>query len=77
MIYFGASLTGLAGLGGGAETLHDTSDYAIPVHGEARGLPHVELEIRQDLIADADGQRQWALRLARLLPPLEARFATA
>ncbi len=55
----------------------DTSDYAIPVHGEARGLPHVELEIRQDLIADADGQRQWALRLARLLPPLAARFATA
>ena len=49
----------------------------IPVHGEARGLPHVELEIRQDLIADADGQRQWALRLARLLPPLAARFATA
>ena len=28
-----------------------------------------------DLIADADGQRQWALRLARLLPPLAARFA--
>lgn len=55
----------------------DTSDYAIPVHGEARGLPHVELEIRQDLIADADGQRQWALRLARLLPPLATRFATA
>ena len=55
----------------------DTSDYAIPVHGEARGLPHVELEIRQDLIADADGQRQWALRLARLLPPLAARFAAA
>lgn len=29
MVYFGASLTGLAGLSGGAETLHDTSDYAI------------------------------------------------
>ena len=41
-----------------------------------RGLPHVELEIRQDLIADAAGQYAWAQRLARLLPPL-ARLATA
>ena len=31
----------------------DQSDYTVPVHGEARALPHVELEIRQDLIADA------------------------
>jgi predicted N-formylglutamate amidohydrolase len=53
----------------------DTSDYAIPVHGESRGLPHVEIEIRQDLIADDDGQRAWALRLARLLPPLARMFA--
>ncbi|WP_022972029.1 N-formylglutamate amidohydrolase [Xanthomonas maliensis] len=48
----------------------DATDYAIPVHGERRGLPHVELEIRQDLIADAAGQLAWAQRLARLLPPL-------
>ena len=55
----------------------DTSDYAVPVHGEARGLPHVELEIRQDLIADDAGQRQWAQRLSRLLRSLEPRFAEA
>ncbi|WP_372391640.1 N-formylglutamate amidohydrolase [Xanthomonas sp. NCPPB 3582] len=48
----------------------DATDYAIPVHGEGRGLPHVELEIRQDLIADTAGQTAWAQRLARLLPPL-------
>ncbi|WP_184376204.1 MULTISPECIES: N-formylglutamate amidohydrolase [Xanthomonas] len=48
----------------------DASDYAIPVYGEGRGLPHVELEIRQDLIADAAGQHAWAQRLARILPPL-------
>ncbi|MCL1551483.1 N-formylglutamate amidohydrolase [Xanthomonas nasturtii] len=48
----------------------DTSDYAIPVYGEGRGLLHVELEIRQDLIADAAGQHTWAARLARILPPL-------
>jgi predicted N-formylglutamate amidohydrolase len=29
----------------------------IPVHGERRGLPHVEIEIRQDLIAHTSGQR--------------------
>jgi len=53
----------------------DASDYAINVHGERRGLPHVELEIRQDLIADADGQALWALRLQRLFAQLEPAFA--
>jgi predicted N-formylglutamate amidohydrolase len=48
----------------------DATDYAIPVHGEERGLLHVELEIRQDLIADAPGQEEWAERLARILPAL-------
>jgi predicted N-formylglutamate amidohydrolase len=46
----------------------DLTDYTVPVHGERRGLPHVELEIRQDLIADEDGQRRWAELLFRLLP---------
>ncbi len=46
----------------------DTSDYTIPVHGERRGLPHVLVEIRQDLIAAPPGQKNWAKRLARLLP---------
>src|ERR1700720_4524324 len=45
----------------------DLSDYTVPVHGEGRGLPHVEIEIRQDLIADAAGQAAWAARFARLL----------
>ena len=46
----------------------DESDYTIPVHGERRGLHHVAIEIRQDLITGEDGQRLWAARLARLLP---------
>lgn len=50
----------------------DETDYGIPEYGERRGLPHVELEIRQDLIADAAGQREWALRLARMLRQIEA-----
>jgi predicted N-formylglutamate amidohydrolase len=46
----------------------DDSDYSVNHHGAARDLPHVELEIRQDLIADEAGQIAWAQRLARLLP---------
>ena len=46
----------------------DASDYTIPIHAERRGLHHVLVEIRQDLIADKGGQRAWALRLARVLP---------
>lgn len=35
-------------------------------HAEAEGRPYVGIEVRQDLIADAAGQAQWAERLARL-----------
>ena len=42
----------------------DDSDYGIPTHGEKRGLPHIEIEIRQDLIATPDTQKAWATRFA-------------
>ena len=45
----------------------EDSDYSIPTHGETRGLPHIEIEIRQDLIATPAGQAAWADRFARLL----------
>jgi len=48
--------------------LSDESDYTVPVHAEQRGLPYVELEIRQDLVADRAGQRWWAQLLASALP---------
>ena len=35
--------------------IEDASDYTIPVHAEPRGLPHVLLEVRNDLLADASG----------------------
>lgn len=44
----------------------DATDYAIPVHAERRGLVHTGIEIRQDLIADESGQREWAERLTRV-----------
>ena len=53
------------------------SDYTAPVHGEARALPHVEIEIRQDLIVAATGQAAWATRLARLLPAADTRLREA
>jgi predicted N-formylglutamate amidohydrolase len=49
----------------------DDSDYTIPIHGERRSIPHVELEIRQDLLADESGRTAWALRLARALAQAE------
>jgi predicted N-formylglutamate amidohydrolase len=52
----------------------DLTDYTVPVHGERRGLPHVEIEIRQDLITEPAGQREWAERLARLLPAAHSEF---
>ncbi len=74
-VALGKALEGEGGLSVGYNEpydLSDETDHSIPEHGERRGLPHVELEIRQDLIADAAGQQQWAARLARLLPPLLA-----
>jgi predicted N-formylglutamate amidohydrolase len=52
----------------------DTSDYTAPVHGEARGLDHVEIEIRQDLIAEPAGQADWAMRMARVLVEADKRL---
>lgn len=46
----------------------DEGDYGIPVHAEARGLPNVLIELRQDEIAEPCGQQRWAARLAALLP---------
>lgn len=43
------------------------NDYSIPVHGEARGLPYIEIEIRQDQIGAAEGQSIWAERLTPVL----------
>jgi len=52
----------------------DETDYTIPRHGEGRGLPHVEIEIRQDLVSDAAGQSTWAKRIAGALLDAEQAF---
>jgi predicted N-formylglutamate amidohydrolase len=45
---------------------HD-ADYAIPIHGQARGLDAILVEIRQDLIDRPSCARGWADRLALAL----------
>jgi predicted N-formylglutamate amidohydrolase len=45
----------------------DDGDYTLLVHGEQRGLLHVELEIRQDLLANEHDQHAMSARLARAL----------
>jgi len=55
-------------------TVDDETDYTIPVHGERRGIAHVAIEIRQDLIGAETGQRQWAARLADALPKAAAKI---
>lgn len=47
--------------------IEDDGDHTVPVHGEARGLDAVLIEIRQDLIGHADGQTEWVKRLAPAL----------
>jgi predicted N-formylglutamate amidohydrolase len=53
----------------------DDTDYTLPHHGQARGLPHVGLEIRQDLIADDAGQKTWGGRLASLFKQASTQLA--
>ena len=45
----------------------DADDYTVPVHGDARGLPSVLVEVRHDLIATHVGVREWGDRLTRSL----------
>jgi predicted N-formylglutamate amidohydrolase len=52
--------------------VREGSDYTIPVHGAARGLLHTGIEIRQDLITEEVGQREWSERLARIFKMLES-----
>ena len=44
----------------------------LNVHGMKRGLPHVLIEFRNDLIADETGQQEWA---GKILPALNAAIS--
>lgn len=54
--------------------------HTLNLHAEPRGIPYAMLEIRNDLIAQAAGQEQWAKRLAEVLgalPVAQARRAAS
>jgi predicted N-formylglutamate amidohydrolase len=46
-------------------------------HGTMNGLPHVLIEVRQDLIADANGVERWAERLYLVLKEAIAAMGAA
>ena len=52
----------------------DATDYTIPIHGEGRGVLHVEIEVRHDMIEDAEGQQAWAARLSDFLAHAAGRL---
>lgn len=54
-------------------TVNMQADYTVPVHAEAGGVAYVEIEIRQDLIGDAAGQRHWARLLEGIFPEAVVR----
>jgi predicted N-formylglutamate amidohydrolase len=45
----------------------EPAGYTVRTHAEKRGLPHLNVEIRQDLIATEAGSAEWADRLTRVL----------
>ena len=45
----------------------DGIDFTVPHHCYAANRPYAEIEIRQDLIAAADGQQRWADLVAEVL----------
>jgi predicted N-formylglutamate amidohydrolase len=53
----------------------DETDHTVPRHCFPRGLPYLELEVRQDLIATPTGEEAWAERLARVFTDAAATLA--
>jgi predicted N-formylglutamate amidohydrolase len=48
-------------------------DYSIPFHALRRNLPHLQVEFRQDEIADAFSQQRWAQRFAQALMEVDGQ----
>ena len=52
----------------------DGTDNTIPLHADARGLDYLEIEVRQDLLANAAGQDEAAHFLGPILVEAERRI---
>ena len=51
-------------------TAIDPLGYAFDVHARGRGLPHLFIEVRQDLVTDEVGVMRWATIIHQALEPL-------
>lgn len=49
-------------------------DYTIDHHAEAKGLPHVGIEIRQDMIDDDEGVAEMAAILFPVIEDIQSRL---
>jgi predicted N-formylglutamate amidohydrolase len=47
--------------------LDPTIDFSTPYHALRRNLPYLQVEFRQDEVAEAAGQKNWAQRFAQAL----------
>lgn len=48
----------------------EPAGYTVRTHAEKRGLPHLNVELRQDLLGTDAGTAEWADRLMRVLTPI-------
>ncbi|HUZ75270.1 MAG TPA: N-formylglutamate amidohydrolase [Stellaceae bacterium] len=55
----------------------EPSGYTVRHHAVTRGLPHVAIELRQDLVGAEAGAASWAARLAAALAPIVAQAVRA
>ena len=56
---------GVLAVGDNVPYAMDATDFTVPFHAFARDLSYAEIEVRQDLIGDSQGQSIWADHLRR------------
>lgn len=49
--------------------INPDDDYTVPIHGDARDIPAVLLEVRNDLLVHASDIEAWATRITETLCP--------
>ncbi|MSQ86767.1 MAG: N-formylglutamate amidohydrolase [Alphaproteobacteria bacterium] len=67
-----AALRGVPGMAVGVNEPYSgvTHGYCMKMHGLAQGMPHAQIEIRQDLICSEAGQAWWGGLLSCLIAPI-------
>lgn len=51
--------------------ISEDADYAVPIHGDRRGIEAALVEIRQDLLADEAGIEEWAGRMSAAIAHMQ------